>query len=327
LPGAVAPGESVELQVAVPLPAEVGRYVVELDLVDENVAWFGQTGSATTRLEVEVEGLAEQDEPDALRARLETPEASVAVAPGTRVNLPVRVANVGRRGWPGPSEPETVRLAGHLQGDGAALLAPDFLRAPLPHAVAPGETIELEARFRAPLEPGAYRLKLDMVLEQVCWFEQRGSAPLEIALEVRDATPDSATPGLLRATLERRGGSGPLAAPAGASAALELQVTNVGNTRWLHAARAQGGHVALGGHLRDDAGMLLVLDFLRAPLPLDVPPGGRAELRLDVRLPERPGRYRLELDMVDEGLEWFADSGSPTLSLELVALARPDQTA
>jgi hypothetical protein len=73
--------------------------------------------------------------------------------------------------------------------------------------------------------------------------------------------------------------------------------------------------------------MLLVLDFLRAPLPLDVPPGGRAELRLDVRLPERPGRYRLELDMVDEGLEWFADSGSPTLSLELVALARPDQTA
>lgn len=327
LPAAVAPGESVELQLSVPLPTEMGSYVVELDLVDENVAWFGQTGSATTRLEVVVEGLAEQDDPDALRARLETPEARVAVAPGTRVALPVRVANVGRRGWPGPSEPEIVRLAGHLQGEGAAVLAPDFLRASLPRAVAPGETIELEARFRAPLEPGAYRLKLDMVLEQVCWFEQRGSAPLQIALEVRDATPDSATPGLLRATLERRGGSGPLSGPAGASALLALQVANVGNTLWLHGARAHGGHVALGGHLRDDAGALLVLDFLRAPLPHDVPPGGRVELRLDVRLPERDGRYRLELDMVDEGLEWFADSGSPTLTLDLVALPRPNPAA
>jgi hypothetical protein len=73
--------------------------------------------------------------------------------------------------------------------------------------------------------------------------------------------------------------------------------------------------------LRDDAGELLVLDFLRTPLPHDVPPGGRVTLRLDVRLPERPGRYQLELDLVDEGLEWFTDSGSPTLSLELVALA------
>jgi hypothetical protein len=166
-----------------------------------------------------------------------------------------------------------------------------------------------------------------MVLEQVCWFEQRGSLPLALALDVRDATPDSATPGLLRATLERHGAAGPITAPAGDSAALELQVANVGNTLWLHRAHAQRGQIALGGHLRDDAGTLLVLDFLRAPLPHDVPPGHRVELRLDVRLPERPGRYRLELDIVDEGLEWFADSGSPTLTLELVALVPPDRRA
>jgi SAM-dependent methyltransferase len=69
LPGSVGPGQSVEFALSVPLPAELGRYVVELDLVDENVAWFGQTGSATTRIDVEVERLAEADEPDAWRLR------------------------------------------------------------------------------------------------------------------------------------------------------------------------------------------------------------------------------------------------------------------
>ena len=38
--------------------------LVELDLVDENVAWFGQAGSPTTRLELEVDRLADEDEPD-----------------------------------------------------------------------------------------------------------------------------------------------------------------------------------------------------------------------------------------------------------------------
>jgi hypothetical protein len=167
-----------------------------------------------------------------------------------------------------------------------------------------------------------------MVLERVCWFEQRGSTPLELALEVRDETPDSAEPGLLRATLERLDGAGPLAGPPGAAAALAVRVTNAGNTLWLHAKRAQGGHVALGGHLLDAAGGLLVLDFLRAALPHDVPPGAQLELRFETKLPERPGRYRLELDMVDEGLAWFATWGSRTLSLDVIAAARAaDPTA
>ena len=328
LPYPVAPGQSVELQVAVPLPAEIGRYQVELDLVDENVAWFGQSGSPTTRLAVEVDRLAEQDEPDALRARLETASARVSALPGTLVELLVRATNEGRQAWPGPSEERTVRLAGHLLGPTGDVLAPDYVRTGLQARVEPGGSVELAARFRAPLDAGAYRLKLDLVLEQVCWFEQRGSRPLEIALEVPQATPDSRAPGQLRAVLERLDPGGPLAAPAGATVALAVRATNAGNTLWLHHARAQGGHVALGGHLRDADAALLTLDFLRVPLPEDVPPGGRVELPFELRMPERPGRYRLELDMVDEGLEWFAASGSPTLELELIALAGgPERSA
>jgi hypothetical protein len=49
----VLPGETVELDAAVPMP-RAGRYVLQCDLVSEAVCWFEHNGSPTVRLEVEV---------------------------------------------------------------------------------------------------------------------------------------------------------------------------------------------------------------------------------------------------------------------------------
>ena len=92
---------------------------------------------------------------------------------------------------------------------------------------------------------------------------------------------------------------------------------NTGNTRWLAAPERRDGHVALGGHLRDERGAVLEQDFLRVRFPAGIDPGAAAELECAFRMPERAGRYRLELDMVDEGVAWFASHGSPTLLLDL----------
>src|SRR5947199_5680123 len=40
--------------------------------------------------------------------------------------------------------------------------------------------------YKAPQRSGSYRLKLDLVDQKVCWFEERGSEPLSIEFEVRD---------------------------------------------------------------------------------------------------------------------------------------------
>jgi hypothetical protein len=46
----------VELELAVPAPAETGRFVLALDMVAELVCWFQQHGSEPARIEVETRG-------------------------------------------------------------------------------------------------------------------------------------------------------------------------------------------------------------------------------------------------------------------------------
>lgn len=54
LPRPVPPGEPVSLAVPVTAPEEPGTYLLEMDLIYEHVAWFGQRGAATFRTPVEV---------------------------------------------------------------------------------------------------------------------------------------------------------------------------------------------------------------------------------------------------------------------------------
>jgi hypothetical protein len=56
----------------------------------------------------------------------------------------------------------------------------------LPHAVPAGRSVDLQIQFVAPSEPGKYTLKIDLVDQHVCWFEERGSLPLLLGFEVRD---------------------------------------------------------------------------------------------------------------------------------------------
>jgi SAM-dependent methyltransferase len=54
LPAPLPPGGEVELTLHVTLPTRAGVYVLELDLVQEHVAWFADRGSATARLRADV---------------------------------------------------------------------------------------------------------------------------------------------------------------------------------------------------------------------------------------------------------------------------------
>jgi len=100
----------------------------------------------------------------------------------------------------------------------------------------------------------------------------------------------------------------------GGTAGLELRVKNLGKKEWSSQDRYPS---LLSYHLLDKTGEPLRYDNARTVLPRTVRPGEEISLSVRIKAPLEKGEYRLEFDLLREGLAWFKDSGSPTLVMPL----------
>jgi len=125
----------------------------------------------------------------------------------------------------------------------------------------------------------------------------------------------SANPRTLAARIRPRRESAETAA--GENFVVEAEVRNEAETVWLRDMRRGRGAVSLGAHLWDESGRLVKHDFGRAPLSRDLAWGEKARFALRLTAPSQPGRYLLRLDMVDDGVAWFAERGSTTAVVRL----------
>ena len=55
---------------------------------------------------------------------------------------------------------------------------------PIQQALAPGERIQLAVNIKAPERSGEYTLKIDLVDQNICWFEEHGSKPLLLPFQM-----------------------------------------------------------------------------------------------------------------------------------------------
>ncbi len=95
----------------------------------------------------------------------------------------VRLENAGSAAWRSRGQ-EGVQLAYHWLDPLGNPIVWDGVRAPLPRVIEPGEDVELDVAVVAPRPHGSYRLAFDLVEEFRFWFEEVGSAPLDIPVEV-----------------------------------------------------------------------------------------------------------------------------------------------
>jgi hypothetical protein len=106
---------------------------------------------------------------------------------------------------------------------------------------------------------------------------------------------------------------------AGALAVAHVEVENAGTTAW------RDGRCTASYHWLDDRGNAIVWDGLRTPVAAE--PGATAAVELAIRAPIPPGRYRLSIDLVDEGRFWFGEVGSETLDADVDVLPRVETLA
>jgi hypothetical protein len=99
---------------------------------------------------------------------------------------------------------------------------------------------------------------------------------------------------------------------------IRVVVRNAGGAVWLARERGLSPlQFSAANHWLDAEGRVVTNDDGRGALPRDLPPGDETVIAFDINAPRRPGDYLLEIDVLQEGVSWFALKGSPTLRLPL----------
>ena len=104
--------------------------------------------------------------------------------------------------------------------------------------------------------------------------------------------------------------------PANEPLNVDLQIKNTGSAKWITSNIKDIGVVKVGAHLHDDAGHLVDHDFHRSLFDTDTLPGDVVSSRLSLTFPA-PGKYRLTIDLVAEGVTWFEFCGSTPVVCEV----------
>jgi hypothetical protein len=109
---------------------------------------------------------------------------------GQEAVVRIKVRNISDVPWPALGEGSDkkkyrVQLGNHWIDSNNIAVVGDDGRTPLPHDLEPGDEVELPLTITAPTAPGEYLLELDMVQEQIAWFEEEGSATARVKVTVR----------------------------------------------------------------------------------------------------------------------------------------------
>ncbi|OGW12132.1 MAG: hypothetical protein A3G93_07010 [Nitrospinae bacterium RIFCSPLOWO2_12_FULL_45_22] len=105
----------------------------------------------------------------------------------------------------------------------------------------------------------------------------------------------------------------------GESRKVPVTIKNLGDTSWPHLPGPEGGYeVNLAYHWLDDKGNVIIWDGDRTSMPFDLLPGAQVTLEANVRAPEKPGKYKIQFQMVQEKVAWFGDDkGADTLTADV----------
>ncbi len=125
---------------------------------------------------------------------------------------------------------------------------------------------------------------------------------------------DSRQPGMLRAEFKLKG-SLPEHISAGEKLELALTVKNTGDTLWLSGQTVRRGVVMPGVRIINARGEIVTELHGQPMLPHAVPPGQTVNLGIQLVAPAAPGTYTISIDLVDQHVCWFAESGSQPLAL------------
>ena len=283
LPAAIGPGGVILVNANVRAPDTAGTYQLRFALVREGIAWFDPS----------------QPFPVTVAGAVYTAGYQVAAAPpqvpaGQPLTLQVTLTNTGNQVW-NSAGAQPVNVAYHwYDSSGANAVVWDGARTPLGADVAPNTTRTVSVTVTAPSAPGTYQLRIALVKEGVAWFPP--SAPQTTTALAAFMATITAPP--LPALI------------AGGEYTIAVPIRNAGAAAW---PTTGANPVRVSYHWHDASGNTVIWDGVRTPLAADVAAGASVTVNLKIVAPPAAGTYTLTIDLVRDGVGWFASFGSTPL--------------
>ncbi len=222
---------------------------------------------------------------------IESAHAPVRLSSGETLTVPVTIRNTGTMTW---SSARGFFLSYHWLRPDRTPIVWNGVRTPFPQSVAAGAAITVAAQLRTPESPGRLLLEWDVVQEHVCWISSKLNRP----------------PPAIAVTIERAG-------PAHAFTVLSARIPRwwlSRTTRRIHLVLRNDGRMTwkpnepinVSYHWLRRNGRVIVFDGERTRIPKEVAPGQTVALDVNVLAPRKTGKAILQIDMVHEGVCWFA---------------------
>lgn len=127
----------------------------------------------------------------AFKASLSVENPPAVMITGQRERIEVSIKNLSNSIWPARGRSGDgffqVNLGNiWLDDKNTPLTGVQYIRNSLPHDVKPGQEIVVSLTIIAPASPGTYTLEIDLVQEMVSWFGDKGVAPPQFKVNVRE---------------------------------------------------------------------------------------------------------------------------------------------
>lgn len=279
LPSDVPSEASVTVALPVLSPPRAGTFTLRIDLVQEGMAWFSSLG------------VTPQDLPATVRTAFVAtyaPGVPPFLLPGGHALVPVTVTNAGTSAW-SATGPNAVHLAAHVIDPSGNVAIWDGARTAFTADVPAGGQVQTSVIVDAPLTPGAYKVKVDLVREGIAWFSTLGVATGDVDLGVVNDVRAQILPG------------GPIAVSR-ANPVAQVTIKDTGVAAWTNGGAAP---VDIGVHWYDANSAILVWDGARTPLPKQLIASNESDpVTVQLGAPP-PGAAFVAIDLVSEGVAWF----------------------
>lgn len=293
LPGPVAPGQTVTINVTLTAPTTPGDNTLRFRLVKEGIGWFKQLQKTNITI--------------GTLAATYSENSSLLWGASETKTYAVTITNTGNITWKANGAPDSTAVNLGVYWDAPNDLPYSWptepIRFVLPNDVAPGQTVIIPVTVTAPPTLGNHTIRYRMVKLQEGWFDTVLAANAYVG--TLSATYVSAAPGSWGL---------------GATKVYNVTVTNTGNVTWNAAGPNQ---VQLGFYYDapNDLPFTWATEPLRAALPNDVAPGASVTVAVTLTAPMTSGTFTLRHRLVKEGISWFTQLNKRTITTAVAGLA------